>query len=201
MELVGPLFDHLENFLDGAHTHFVHAGIIRIDRDRQRVTATRRRIEAGVEVRYDGEGKQNGFVSRFFEVRRDVSFGRYRFPAAAEVEYRAGDRVTYAQTNWYIPRDDGVDARSATTLFSIVSTPRGLIPGFVKRLSMAPVYALVMRQDARIVARTAAHHARAGRPPHVDTPNDLFAGPLRAALDRGAVPDADACAASVELDL
>lgn len=185
----GPLGDHLENFLDGAHTHFVHEGIIRRDDGRQRITATRQASGGVVEVRYDGEGKQNGWVSRLFEAERDVSFGRYRFPACAEVEYRSRKETTYVQVNWFTPHDERGEE---LTLFAAVCTPRGLVPGWLKRWSMWPVFYKVMDQDRCIVASTADNLALFGGTAVVDTEIDLFGPAIRRALSAGEpAPDDD----------
>ena len=51
------LQDAAENFLDGFHTHFVHAGWIRHDNQRQKISARVRPLPDGVEAVYSEESK------------------------------------------------------------------------------------------------------------------------------------------------
>ncbi|HTA38845.1 MAG TPA: Rieske 2Fe-2S domain-containing protein, partial [Candidatus Acidoferrales bacterium] len=58
------LVEAAENFLDGFHTHFVHAGLVRMPSRRQRVAVVTSEIPNGVMATYRGEGVQSGLLSR-----------------------------------------------------------------------------------------------------------------------------------------
>lgn len=170
-----------ENFLDGFHTHFVHAGWIRRDRGRQMVTATVRRLPDGVEAHYCDEGLQSGLISTLLEGDRHESMGRFRMPGVAEIEYRGRRGLNLLITAWLTPETTGrirVHAR--------VATRRGLAPGWLKRLILRRLFGVVLRQDKAIVERTHANIARfetAGMAaPPLDTPLDFLGPPIRRLL-------------------
>ena len=97
-----------EYFLDGFHTHFVHAGLIRRPVQRRRVTVVTSEIPNGVMASYRGEGVQSGLISRLFERDGSESMGRFTLPGTAEVEYRgAGNRLTLLATTWLTPETNG----------------------------------------------------------------------------------------------
>ena len=91
--LEAALPDALENFLDGTHTHFVHAGLIRTAGARKPVTAIVRRGAASVEAEYPDEGQQSGLISRLFGAGVNDVFGRFCLPSTAQLEYRARGRL------------------------------------------------------------------------------------------------------------
>ncbi|GIZ10671.1 Rieske 2Fe-2S domain-containing protein [Pseudomonas sp. NCCP-436] len=145
-----------ENFLDAFHTHFVHAGWIRRDDRRQRVIADIRALEDGIEARYSEEGKQAGLISRLFEGSRGESFGRFRLPGLAEIEYRdARGRLTLLISAWLIPAEAG----QLQVIARIVSR-RGWLPGWLKQAVMRPLLGVVLRQDKRILEAVSAQHQR-----------------------------------------
>lgn len=145
-----------ENFLDAFHTHFVHAGWIRRDSKRQRVIADIRALEDGVEARYSEESLQTGLISRLFEGSRGESFGRFRLPGLAEIEYRdAHGRLTLLISAWLVPAEAG-----HLQVIARIATRRGWLPGWLKRVLLRPLFGVVLRQDKRILEAVSAHHQR-----------------------------------------
>ena len=92
-KLDANLLDAIENLLDGTHTPFVHAGLVRSSKTQQTFSALVQRRDDYIEAEYRGESRQSGFISRWFESDRDVSFGRFIPPCTAELEYRSRSRV------------------------------------------------------------------------------------------------------------
>jgi phenylpropionate dioxygenase-like ring-hydroxylating dioxygenase large terminal subunit len=164
-----------ENFLDGFHTHFVHAGLIRRPARRRRVTMVTSEIGNGVMACYRGEGVQSGLLSRLFERDRCESMGRFVLPGIAEVEYRdAKGRLTLLATTWLTPETSG-----SLRAFVRVVTRRGPIPAALKALVLRAFFRTVFRQDKRILETTSANAARFADKSQLDTPLDALAPHIR----------------------
>ena len=167
-----------ENLLDGSHTHFVHAGWIRRDSTRQDVKAEIRRIDNGIEARYSEEGLQSGLVSSLLEGSRTESFGRFRLPGVAEIEYRGKRGLNLLATAWLTPETDG-----QLRVHVRVATRRGLAPAWLKRVFLRRLFGVILRQDKAILEATHAHAGRFGdRPPLLDSPLDLLGPSIRRLL-------------------
>ncbi len=167
-----------ENLLDGCHTHFVHAGWIRRDGQRQNVKAEVRRLADGVEARYSEEGLQSGLISRLLEGSRGESFGRFRLPGVAEIEYRGERGLNLLVTAWFTPEDSG-----RLRIHARVATRRGLVPAWLKRVILRRLFGIILEQDKRILETTHANIVRfddrgLAAPPR-DTPLDLLGPSIR----------------------
>jgi phenylpropionate dioxygenase-like ring-hydroxylating dioxygenase large terminal subunit len=164
-----------ENFLDGFHTHFVHAGLIRRPVRRRRVAVVTSEIPNGVMASYRGEGTQSGLISRLFERDRSESKGRFTLPGTAEVEYRgAGNRLTLLVTTWLTPETNG-----SLRVFVRVVTPRGAVPGALKAFVLGYFFRIVLRQDKRILELASANAARFTDRLQLDSPLDVLAPHIR----------------------
>ncbi|RMQ47720.1 Rieske domain-containing protein [Pseudomonas cichorii] len=177
------LQDAAENFLDGFHTHFVHAGWIRHDRQRQQITARVRPLADGIEAEYSEEGKQSGLISRLFEGERGSSMGRFRLPGLAEIEYRdRGDGLNLLVSAWMTPCGDG-----RLQVFARVATARGWLPALLKRSVLRRAFGVILRQDRQILEKVSANHRRfhavAALP--LDGPQDLLGPGIRQLLEQG----------------
>lgn len=144
-----PIDAVAENFLDGFHTHFVHSGWIRKEGKRQSVTAEVRQSPDTVEVRYYGETLQSGIISRVLEGDRTESFGRFRLPGTAELEYRGHKGVNLLVTAWLTPELSG-----RTRIHARVATRRGMAPGWLKRSILARLFDVIVQQDKEILEQT-----------------------------------------------
>lgn len=180
--------DAAENLLDGSHTHFVHAGWIRRDDKRQTVKAEVRRLPDGIEARYSEEGLQSGLISSFLEGSRTESFGRFRLPGMAEIEYRGKRGLNLLATAWLTPEDDG-----RVRVHVRVATRRGLTPAWLKRVFLSRLFGVILRQDKAILESTRANarrfEARALGTSPLDSSLDLL-GPLIQRLLAGETLDA-----------
>lgn len=178
------LTDAAENLLDGFHTHFVHSGWIRHDRQRQRIIARVQPIEGGVEAIYSEEGRQSGWVSRLLEQSRGISMGRFRLPGLAEIEYRdRKDQLTLLASAWLTPA--GADGLQA---FIRVATPSGRLPAVFKHFVLRRVFGVILRQDREILERVSANRARFVQRPAqpLDAPQDLLGPSIRRLVEGGA---------------
>ncbi len=187
------LQDILENFLDGFHTHFVHAGWIRKDKGRQRVRATRSAKATSAEVVYSEEGKQNGFFSSFLESSRGISIGRYLAPMSAEIEYRdthgnisliASLAVSPVSGELQKPEEQtsqsgryGVSLRVATCRYRA-------LPLWLKRVLLSPLIKAVLKQDQKMIAAVNSNLSGFSPAPFkpLDTELDLMAPIVRLGL-------------------
>jgi phenylpropionate dioxygenase-like ring-hydroxylating dioxygenase large terminal subunit len=181
------LADAAENFLDGFHTHFVHAGLVRRDTQRQTVRATVQRLPDGIEARYSGEGLQSGLVSRWLEGSRSESLGRFRWPGLAEIEYRGARGLNLLVSAWFTPEDAGV-----LRLHARVATRRGWLPAALKRAVLRPLFGVILRQDQSVLERAADNaavfQAQGAGGPGLNTALDLL-GPSIRELLAGRWPD------------
>lgn len=171
-----------ENLLDASHTPFVHAGWVRRDNQRQQIKAEVRRLSDGIEVRYSEEGLQSGLISRLLEGSRTESFGRFRLPGVAEIEYRGQRGLNLLATAWLTP-----EAAGRLRVYVRVATRRGWIPAWLKRVFLRRLFGLIFRQDKAILEATrenidrfesASQNARL-----LDSPLDLLGPSIRRLLE------------------
>ena len=163
--------DAFENLLDGTHTPFVHAGLLRTASAPQTFTATVRVCETYVEAEYADEGKQNGWVSRLFERDRAASFGRFRPPCLAELEYRSRHGTEFVLNSYFTPEQAG-----ELRIYSRIFLRRDRIPFWVKRILLTPFFRKVVRQDADILRLQQENIARFGERDYRYWEGDLLRG-------------------------
>lgn len=177
------LADAAENFLDGTHTHFVHAGWLRHDHARQLVSAEVRPLADGVEARYSDESVQSGFISRWLEGQRSASFGRFRFPCLAEIEYQSLQGLNLLASAYLTPTGTGT-----LLLHARIATRQGRLPAWCKRWLLTPLFRQILKQDKQILERTAAHQQRfsGALPALKNTELDLLGPAIRHLLAGGA---------------
>jgi phenylpropionate dioxygenase-like ring-hydroxylating dioxygenase large terminal subunit len=175
------LADAAENLLDGSHTHFVHAGWIRRDRARQDVKAEVRRLADGIEARYSDEGLQSGLVSSLLEGSRTESFGRFRLPGVAEIEYRGRRGLNLLATAWLTPED-----ANGLRVHIRVATRTSLFPTWLKHVVLRRLFGVILGQDKAILE---AAHATRGQlaglgldSDGLDSPLDLLGPSIRRLL-------------------
>ncbi|OYY94076.1 MAG: (2Fe-2S)-binding protein [Hydrogenophilales bacterium 28-61-23] len=170
-----------ENFLDGFHTHFVHAGWIRRDSKRQTVKASVHRLADGVEARYHDEGLQSGLISSLLEGDRQASMGRFRLPGIAEIEYRGRRGLNLLVTAWLTPECEG-----RLRIHARIATRRGLAPAWLKRALLRRLFAVILRQDKTILERTHANIEQCEKAgldaPLLDSRLDLLGPSIRSLL-------------------
>jgi phenylpropionate dioxygenase-like ring-hydroxylating dioxygenase large terminal subunit len=174
------MFSLIENFLDGFHTHFVHAGLIRQDKTRQTIKAEVKALIDGIEVTYSGETNQNGFVSRFLEPKRGISLARFRLPNFAEIEYRnPQNQLNLLVSVWAVNEKPGM-----LSVIARIATPRGFLPAKLKQWILKKLFKKVMQQDKNILEKV-QHHKNQLKgvgfelPETLNTPLDLLSPSLK----------------------
>ncbi len=187
-----------ENFLDGFHTHFVHAGWIRRDSKRQTVNAEVRRLANGVEARYSNESLQSGLVSRIFEGSRTESFGRFYLPAIAEIEYRGNCGLNLLITAWLTPESKG-----SLRFHARVATRQGITPAWLKKVFLCWSFGIIFRQDKAILEQTRANIRRfegmGPTPSILNTELDLLGPSIRRLLAGGELDDSVNCVRIIQI--
>ena len=177
------LQDAAENFLDGIHTHFVHAGWIRHDKQRQKISVRVRPLADGVEAVYSEESKQSGLISQLLEGERGTSMGRFRLPGLTEIEYRnRNGGLNLLVSAWLTPSGDG-----QLRLFARIATARSWLPAMLKHCVLRKLFRRILHQDRQILERVSTNHMRFQTTPAkpLDGPQDLLGPSIRRLLEHG----------------
>lgn len=181
-----------ENFLDGFHTHFVHAGWIRHDKNRQTVMAKIHKLSDGIEVQYSGEVLQSGFISRLLEGDRGVSMGRFRLPGLAEIEYRnsKGD-LNLLVSAWLTPMD-----QNHLRVHARIATRKGIVPSWIKQNILSRLFKVILKQDKNILEKTRMNiesfqenGTLLTSDKQLDTSNDLIGPYIRSLVEGNKIED------------
>lgn len=180
--LEAGLLDALENFLDGTHTHFVHAGLVRRRQGRKRVRAIIRGGTDWVEAEYLDEGRQSGFISRLFGFGITRSFGRFLMPSTVQLEYRTEERIKLLFNIFFTPR-----TRTSLMVHAVVVGYPWPFPAWMVKLPLKLMLKKVLEQDRRILAMQAANLRRFGKEAYSSTELDLLR-PYIARLLKGERP-------------
>jgi phenylpropionate dioxygenase-like ring-hydroxylating dioxygenase large terminal subunit len=182
-EIEANLADAIENLLDGTHTPFVHAGLVRSANSKQSFTAWVRRHENCIEAEYRGEARQNGFISKFFEPQREVSFGRFVPPCTAELEYRSKRRLELLVIAHFTPT---VDAK--LNVFLRCYIPNGRLPAWFRFAVIRPFFVKVLLQDRKILKLQQWNIERFGKPAYTNWHADLLRPWIDAWFEAGVFP-------------
>lgn len=175
-KLEGNVLNILENVLDATHTHFIHAGLLRHDDQRQPVTATLNVNKISAEIRYDNEPKQSGWISALFEKKRTFSIGRFHLPLIAELEYHGPQHITVAFTFFLSPSTSAEEHQ----VFFLISYRKGWFPGWLKKLFFLPFIKLAFKQDRAILKKQAMNRAYFPESRFISTELDI----IRAHIER-----------------
>jgi phenylpropionate dioxygenase-like ring-hydroxylating dioxygenase large terminal subunit len=167
-EVNASLPNALENLLDGFHTPFVHAGLVRSTKNPQHLTARIKALEDRVEIQYSGEQGQSGWISQLLERGRTSSFGRFINPSIAQIEYCSSSGTTLLITTYFTPICS--DRQRA---YAVVETPRGILPGFIKRFVLGLLFRRVLEQDRKILELQSRNISRFKEEKFVSTRLDL----------------------------
>ncbi|MCC7361832.1 MAG: aromatic ring-hydroxylating dioxygenase subunit alpha [Anaerolineales bacterium] len=176
--LTAALPDALENFLDGTHTHFVHAGLIRREGRRRAVTATVRRHADSAEAEYPEAPR--GLIARLFGGGLDRAVGAFRLPCVAALDYWAGPRLKLGLTLHFTPVD-----LTHVRLFAVGVAPAPALAGRLGEPLLVALLRLALRQDAAILSAQAANLARFGGPRYTYTPLDVLRPHIQHLLRHG----------------
>ncbi|MEM7799352.1 MAG: aromatic ring-hydroxylating dioxygenase subunit alpha [Chloroflexota bacterium] len=191
--MTGGICNILENFLDGLHTHYVHAGLIRTEGQRKLINVNVRAIPGGVEAIYADEGEQSGLISKIFGGGITHNIGRFIWPSIAQLEYCAGEETRMLITMAFTPERVNAESREKreerrltsgvslsplagerTRLFAVAS---GKVPFGLRQIAkwgIRPFLARALRQDQEILVKQQENLARFGRAQYVYTELDVM---------------------------
>jgi phenylpropionate dioxygenase-like ring-hydroxylating dioxygenase large terminal subunit len=167
-DLACTLHAALENALDVPHTAFLHRGIFRGGTPHA-ITAMRRPVDDGVEVRYVGEPVGMGPIRWGSDDRRTFDhWDRFFLPSIAQIEYAVEGWFRIVNTIVHLPM-----SRFRTRAWFVVR--------FQSRLPAAAVRPVVwqrgrqiLRQDARALARQTGRTRDLGGEHYASTELDLL---------------------------
>ena len=168
-EWQGTAFDALENVMDPFHTSELHHGFIRRRDRRQPVILTVENFERGIEMTIEQTSPDTGIMSRMLEGDRTRSRTRYDAPTAIQAVWEGRGGLTLCVTAFFTP----VTKRSFRP-FACFTTPRGMLPGWVKKLGLKTFLLPVVRQDRRALAAQAGVVERFGTTRYAQGPGDIL---------------------------
>lgn len=142
----GDAINILENFLDGCHTHFVHQGLLRTQKNRKKIKVELSVSENKATVIYHDGKIQTGIISKLFEPRRTHSVATFHYPLIAQIEYYNQDRLHFAITVFLCPLSD-----NKFKAFSLLTHPKTLVPNTLKKWLFMPFIKLALKQDKHIL--------------------------------------------------
>ena len=160
----------IENALDVPHTAFLHGGIFRGRKEPREITAIRRELPDGIEVRYVGEPLGFGPLTLSSE-QTDKTFDhwdRFFLPGIAQIEYAVDGWVRVFNTILHLPLSP---FRTRAWFVLDYSSP---LPA---RMAGAVVRARgpkIMRQDADMLAAQTETIRRFGGERYTSTELDLL---------------------------
>jgi phenylpropionate dioxygenase-like ring-hydroxylating dioxygenase large terminal subunit len=165
----GTAFDAIENVMDPFHTSELHHGFIRRRDQRLPVTLTVENFIRGIEMTIDQSQPDTGLMSRMLEGNRTRSRTRYDAPAAVQAVWESERGLTLCVTAFFTPV-----GKNSFRPFACFTTPRGLLPGFVKRSGLKAFLYPVVRQDRSALAAQADVVARFGTTRYAQGPGDIL---------------------------
>jgi phenylpropionate dioxygenase-like ring-hydroxylating dioxygenase large terminal subunit len=131
----------LENALDVPHTAFLHRGLFR-GGDAKEITAERREVAGGTEVRYLGEPVRFGPFKRAGAGLTFDHWDRFLLPSIAQIEYRVEGWLRLTNTIVHLP-------------LAAFRTRAWFVVRYRSRLPAAVVRPIVVAQGRRILGQDA----------------------------------------------
>jgi phenylpropionate dioxygenase-like ring-hydroxylating dioxygenase large terminal subunit len=156
-ELVATFENIAENFLDATHTHFIHAGLIRSNNQRQEIMVKITRTAKMVEAVYLGEKTISGLIYQLLApgCKEVISIGRFILPSIAQLEYRT-DKEDY---KLFISLFLTPVTENITKAYAVVTFRWGL-PNWLGKVIAKPLFNQAARQDKAILELQAANIKR-----------------------------------------
>lgn len=169
LSLRGSIANIAENFLDATHTHFIHDGLIRKEKQpRQPVTAYVRRHTNSVEIQYN-EGKQNSLISNLLEPERSHSIAKFILPSVIELSFHSKKGIELIITAYITPT-----YADYCEINAIVSFRKGLIPSSLKQWIIRKLFKAVLKQDSKILELQRQNIQKFGKEEFVSTEIDII---------------------------
>jgi phenylpropionate dioxygenase-like ring-hydroxylating dioxygenase large terminal subunit len=170
----------IENLLDPMHTHFVHSGLIRKEGKRNQVKAIIRKYSSSVEVEYQGEEEQSGWIPKlFFNSGKTLKmYGRFFLSGTAQLEYCIDENKRFFLTVLMTPVSEKV------TKAIIVNSFAWNLPHFIIKLLAKPFFKKALQQDLMILESQQKNLNRLnGLAKNHDTELDIIAPKIRQLLE------------------
>ena len=174
------MLNALENFLDGTHTNFVHAGLIRSDNKRKKVTAELKIISNGLEINYLGEDSQSGAISKLFEGKRTKSIARFTMPNIAELEYYDNKGLRAA----FFVHFKVINQQITEVIVNVYIRKIPILNWLIKPI-LTPFLYIALQQDKRILEKQRLNIAKFGKEHFINTKLDLLRPYLKILLEGG----------------
>ncbi len=187
------LLDAIENLLDPAHPHFLHAGIVRAKNVRRPVDVTVRVRPTFAEAIYIENAKASALMPRMLEGLRVASIGRFFPPSTGQVAFEGKDGLKLAITVFFTP-----ESETTVRPFAHFATPKGIAPAFVKEALLRAFHIPVLAQDRAALCKQTDDIEAIGAPKYALGPLD-FLFPAINALAAGETPEPSERTARVEL--
>ena len=170
-ELPATLENIAENFLDATHTHFIHAGLIRNNNQRQEITVKITRNAQMVEAVYFGEQTISGLIYQVLApgCKEVNSIGRFILPSIAQLEYRT-DKEDY---KLFISLFLTPVTEKITKAYAVVTFRWGL-PNWLGKIIAKPLFNEAAKQDKAILELQAVNIKRFGGEDFVLTEIDVM---------------------------
>jgi phenylpropionate dioxygenase-like ring-hydroxylating dioxygenase large terminal subunit len=167
------LADAVENLLDPAHPHFLHAGIVRSAKIRRPVEVTVRVQPNCAEAIYVENTRAAAWMPRLLEGVRTIGIGRFMPPSTAQLIFEGPTGIRLAISVFFTP-----ETATSVRPFAHFATPRRLAPEIVKRALLIAFHFPVLLQDQRMLRKQTDNIARLNRAHYALGPLD----PLRPAI-------------------
>lgn len=173
IDVAGTVHAVAENALDVPHTAYLHRGLFRGTGTTNELEVRVRRFSDHVEAEYVGEPRPEGLLGRVLAPRGGVveHFDRFFLPSIAQVEYRLGESHVLATTA-LTPLDDRRTRMHGMVSFRLPFVPPRLAQPIGELLR--PLGMVVLKQDARILAKQDATIARFGEARFSSTELDVL---------------------------
>jgi phenylpropionate dioxygenase-like ring-hydroxylating dioxygenase large terminal subunit len=186
-ETVTSLVNLAENVLDPTHTLFVHKGLMRgLTSARSKVQISVSANDTRVDVRFDGEDKQNGILSLLLEGKRSRSTGSFQMPGIVELEYWSGDKLSLVTTLYFTGQQEHRQLG-----FAVLTAPKNYGLGYLKKLLFVPVMRHIINQDRQAMDSAQANWEYFGKPMRAMSPTDFMRTNIEALIDGTRPPAAD----------
>jgi phenylpropionate dioxygenase-like ring-hydroxylating dioxygenase large terminal subunit len=187
------LIDAVENLLDPAHPHFLHAGIVRSATVRRPVEVVVRTSPHSAEAVYVENARASALMPRLLEGLRATSIGRFFAPSIGQIAFEGPDGIRLAITVFFTP-----ETAASVRPFAHFATPKGRAPAFLKEALLRAFHIPVLAQDRAALRLQTDNLEAFGGPRYASGPLD-FLRPAIQALANGDTLEEGEMAVRVEL--
>jgi phenylpropionate dioxygenase-like ring-hydroxylating dioxygenase large terminal subunit len=187
------LIDAVENLLDPAHPHFLHAGIVRSATVRRPVEVVVRTSGQSAEAIYVENARASALMPRLLEGLRTTSVGRFFAPSIGQIAFEGPDGIRLAITVFFTP-----ETAASVRPFAHFATPKGRAPAFLKQALLRAFHVPVLAQDRAALSAQMDNLEAFGGPRYALGPLD-FLRPAIQALANGETLEEGETKVGVEL--